>query len=262
MRCVAMMVVAVAVLVLAPTARADWPGVTAKWDQGSGGHDPWGFASWIDDVNGTAMTADDFLCTAPGPIKEIEFAGYSAFGNAYLNGFRVTFWTDVPATAADASHPGSLIYDRTIGPANPGDPLKIGWQDLGNEWFLINLSTSDWFWQEGGGTSPMVYWIGIQGVMAADGYGDAFYWYAVPRTIPSWGDDAAFESEYFGYPPWANWGWPTNDAGASPDLYDGPFPAGWANSADAAFTLRVPEPATLCLMGAGAIGMLLRRRRK
>jgi hypothetical protein len=239
-----------AVLIACGTAaRADWPGLITKWSQGPANPAGWGFASWMNPSPTDAITADDFLCTMTGPIQEITFSGFSADLPA---SFRVTFWTDVPRTPVDESHPGDLIYDHIIGAADPLDPLKIGWQLLPEGGWRINLSQNDWFYQNGSPDNPMVYWLAIQGV------GAYFYWQAQESFLPTWGDDAAFASDLYGFQPWSNWGWPTSD---QPDSYEGPFPAGWFNSADMVFTLNgTPEPATLCLMGAGAVGMLLRRR--
>jgi len=246
-----------AVVCLAAPALADWPGVVAKWDYNLQGVDSYGAASWIDyDTPSDALTADDFLCASPDPVVEVRFNGWSYYGNDYIDKFRVQFWTDVPATPVDASHPGNLVYSYEALKADPNDPLKIGWQDMLDGSFKIDLPQDQWFHQEGTPANPIVYWVSIQGVMVTDGAFDGFYWNFKDRTLPTWGDDAAFTSEYFAAPPWYNWG---IDATGAVSLYDGVLPADWLQSLDMAYALyTIPEPATLLLLGIGAV--LLRRR--
>jgi hypothetical protein len=240
-------------------ALADWPDHHVKYDQSSP-VDDWAAISVINapDPGPTAQTADDFPCTGLPQdryVTDLRFWGFSYYGNTWISQFRITFWDDVPATPNDESHPGNLLYDYYVNPANPNDPLKIGWQDLADGSFKIDLPQDHWFDQ---GLAPRTLWLGIQGVMVVDGYADYFYWNFRDPTSTHFGDDAAFWSSDYGYAPWANWGFP-GDPADGPDLYDGPFPAGWFSSADMAFTLTcVPEPTTLLLLGIGAA--LLRRR--
>ena len=117
-----------------------------------------------------------------------------------------------------------------------------------NEYF-VDMSADAFYQQENN-----IYWIGIQGVMVDDGYADAWYWHFRERQMPTWGDDAAFYSDYYAIPMWSNWGSPPGYA--DPDLYDGPLPPDWT-SLDMSFRL-VPEPVSLVLLGIGAL--LLRRR--
>jgi len=247
---------AVAGLLAAP-ALADWPHVI-KWDQGIYGLDTYAAASWLDyDTPSDALTADDYYCDGLAGhryISDLEFWGFSYYGSQYINQFRVTFWTDVPGTPDDASHPGELLDEIWVDPANPEDPLKIGWYEPEPSRFKIDLPEAEWFDQ--GVNNPRTLWVGIQGVMVNDGYFDAFYWYFQERHAPTWGDDAAFMSEYFVYPPWANWGFPPGYA--DPSLYDGPLPLDWT-SADMAFRLTAtPEPVSLLLL---CVGVTLMRRR-
>ena len=249
-----------AALGLATAAMGDW-GHPIKWDQLSPGFDTFGAFSTIDnDSPAFGLTADDFMCMESGFITDIHFAGFSQFGDGFIEGFRITFWTDIPATPDDESQPGNLLYDYTVGAVDPADPLGIGWQALGDDTYRINLPQDEWFQQEEGN----IYWIGIQGVMVDDGFGDSFYWNFVDRDLPTWGDDAAFESETFGFAPWANWGWQDDGAGGlEPNLYEGAFPGDpFVKSADMAFALSgiIPAPGALALLGiAGLMGG--RRRR-
>jgi hypothetical protein len=233
----------------------DW-GDPIKWNQ-MDGIDSYGGASWVDnDTPSDARSADDFLCTFPGPVNDLHFAGWSYYGNQYIAGFRIQFWSNVPETPDDESHPGSQLYSYDVMSLLPPTPTPgaTGWRDNGDGTFTINLPEDHWFYQQGTPTDPIVYWVSIQGVMVDDGYFDAFYWNFRDRTIPTWGDDAAFDSTYFGYPPWANWG---VDGTGAVSIYEGAFPAGWTTSLDMAYYLS-PEPATLVLLGLGLA--LLRRR--
>jgi len=221
---------------------------------------PYGGASWIDyDTPSDAQSADDWLCTTPGWLSDIHFAGWSYYGNQYIDAFRVSVWTDVPAIPGyDESHPGSQLWSRDFTLADPLDPHKIGYQDLGDGTFRINIAENDWFYQQGTPDNPLIYWISIQGVMRTDGAFDGFYWNFRDPAAGHLLDDAAFASNYFGYPPWASWYWQTGLA--TTNLYDYyPPPQDYAQSADMAFALTfIPEPASLLLVALG--GLLLRRR--
>ncbi len=240
-------------------AFADWPH-DVKWDQMQLDPGNVGGASYVDyDTPSDATSADDFLCTQPGYITDIEFAGFSYYGDSYIDKFRVQFFNDVPAIPGQMeSHPGSILYSFEVGPADPNDPLKIGWYSPSEYLYKIDLPRDAWFEQHGTAVDPTVYWISIQGVMVTDGYYDAFYWmFRDPQYY--WGDDAAFASDYFGYQPWAHWG--IDDTNATVP-YEGTLPAGWT-SRDMAFKLTgtaVPEPASLVALGLGALALLRRRK--
>lgn len=250
-----------AIAVCAFVANAQWND-PVKWDQLSAGVDSYAAASWDDnDTPSDALSADDFLCTELGWITQIDWCGFSYYGEQYLDGFRISFWTDVPSNPNDQSHPGSLIYDRTFsmgagaGYVNSAYNGATGFYD-----YSICLDELDWFLQQGSTSNPMVYWVSIQGLMVDDGFFDAWYWCFKNRSLPTWNDDAAFTSNYFGMPPWSNWGVDPTGAVA---LYDGPLPAGWT-SLDMGYRLYghpVPEPSAFVAAGIGALA-LLRRRRK
>jgi hypothetical protein len=261
MRSVIILVSVAALLAWAgASARADWPH-DVKWDQLLPSDDYGAAAYWS--TGGPAVieatTADDFLCTETGWITDIEFTG---FGTSILS-FRVRFWTDVPETDEEASKPGQLLYDQTFDPAGADG---LGWKSIGDDTYKINIPEALWFPQEGSAANPTVYWISIQAIIDPAYYNDNFYWYFRDRNEATWGDDAVFASEYYGYDPWAHWGWETTDPSASPELYGYRLPAGWAASADMSFKLTgiaIPEPAMLALVGFGAALLgFVRSRRK
>lgn len=247
---------ALAAFLVAPSL-ADWPH-QVKWDQLQPDSSGYGGASWVNvtDPGGITTSADDFPCTgspADRFITDIEFYGFSSYGSTYINTFRIGFWTDIPADANETSRPGTKLYSYDVPPADPNDPLKIGWQELESYHFKIDLPQNQWFDQ---GLTPRTLWISIQGVMADDGYADYFYWYFRDRNL-HFADDAAFDggTAFPSYPAWWHW---ALDTSAAYNLYDNLLPAGWV-STDMCFRLTgVPEPATIGLL---LVGLVLLRRR-
>jgi hypothetical protein len=224
-----------------------------KWDQ-LDNPSGWSMLSTIND-GGQTMCADDFVCNETGWITDIEF--YGGYSDIFaLNSLRVTFWSDVPATDTEESHPGKLLRDIDVTEACPCDDLRRGWQLLETNRFKINLYEEDWFVQQEGTT----YWIGVQGLM--DGSA-AFYWTLRDPSVCVLGDDAAIESDHYGLEPWSHIGWQTTDPAAFPGFYEGELPAGWAKSADLCFRLTgiVPEPASIGLVCLIALAVIKRRLR-
>jgi hypothetical protein len=240
------------------SARADWPH-PVKWDQLSP-YDGWGSASFCNTATDTdAATADDFECTETGWITDIEFYG---FGDG-VQSFRVRFWTDVPATVDETSHPGTLLYDETFGPADASDPLKLGWGEVDTNLFKINIPEELWFPQEGSEANAVVYWVSIQGIVDPAQTTNTFYWYFRDRNETTWGDDAAFAAESWSYDPWWHWGWETMEFVDDPELYQGTLPANWAKSADMCFALSgIPEPTSFGLVALAAVCLGFLRARK
>jgi hypothetical protein len=250
--------VAALLLVVAPAAFADWPH-EAKWDQ----LDPcsvWIWQSYVNEED-NYIVADDFRCDETGWITDIEFYGYTDNLDA-LSEFRITFWTDMPACAEDASHPDVLRKEILVSEASPNDQDHLGWQVLVQSvdtiLFKINLPRDDWFKQNEGN----IYWIGIQGIMAGE---PGFYWKFRDDAFPTWGDDAASMGIAAPVDEWANLAWTQVLGMTAPTAYHGTLPVGY-QSADMAFKLTgtaVPEPATCALVVAGAaLVAALRRRSK
>ena len=167
------------------------------------------------DVRATSrdVLADDFLCRLPKPIR-----GVSVWGS-WLNDlvdtnvvFRLGFWTDIPATADRASHPGGLICSETFFPPNlvGTAPLRYEYHldadklfetffdpDLGAQGF-VGTDTQIWrydffpqlpCWREyGTPTKPIVYWLSVT-AMIADTNKYQFGW---KTSTNHWNDDGVY----------------------------------------------------------------------
>src|SRR6266852_2010879 len=110
-RCIA--VVALTVLALVPTTRADWPipGVPTKWlqlpDLTTNGLDVL--------ATQPKILANDFLCTNSGAITGIHIWG--SWTNDYIGSptFNVQIYSDQPTNLANPfSHPSLLLWSNTF----------------------------------------------------------------------------------------------------------------------------------------------------
>jgi hypothetical protein len=250
---VALVVPALAgLLVVGHAAWAD-PIGPVKWtqmpDMGPYGYD---FSS---ETTVPSMAADDFLCEDGVPVIDVHWWGsYSAPGPLWpyyvsdnfpdptipgntspgiLQGFNIEFYTDVPAgvdPAAPWSHPGTLLYDESVAISSVAEVLygtvvHVGGQ-MENVW-QYNVDLLHPFFQDAG----TIYWLKIQAV-----HSDESIQWGWHEAESLWHDNAV----QMGYGRPGMWEILTNK--------------------DMAFELSVPEPATLALLGAGMIGILIRRR--
>ena len=242
-------VVGVAMLAFAGAAWADW-------DPGDGDKmhypqlpDPFGW-----DVQGTApaVLADDWQCTQTGPVSDVHIWG-SWEGDVTvplgeINSIRLSIHDNLPADASVPwSRPGILRWEadfdssqftvRDYGTGQQGwlDPLEFVVNP--NDHFVFHqiniVDIQDPFVQKVG----EVYWLDVS-VTTESG-------------LSSWGwktsqdhfmDDAVYEMPG-SFEEW----WPLED----------PFTG---ESLDLAFVI-TPEPATMALLGLGALALLKRRRR-
>lgn len=171
------------------------------------------------DIALTQMTlADDFQCTATGPIRDIHIWG--SFNKDILPKegpggltFEVSIYSDVPAADKLASHPGNRLWTKTLkpgeytvrqvhdGPEDWYDPAKGQYAPANHRLaFQYNFCIDkDPFTQEEG----KIYWLAVRESSAATNY--TFGWKTTAQQF-RWNDDAV----YFQSKPtdWADMGYP------------------------------------------------------
>ncbi|MHC4535321.1 MAG: DUF7901 domain-containing protein [Planctomycetota bacterium] len=149
--------------------------------------------------------ADDFKCTATGPIDDIHI--WASFRDDVLPSdgpenltFEITIYSDIPATENSWSMPGQRLWRRTF---NPGEysirKLKDspeGWYDPAKELYLANNHTQAYqynfcikegaFIQEQG----TIYWLSVKELKPEDA-DYKFGWKTTPHKL-RWNDDAVF----------------------------------------------------------------------
>jgi hypothetical protein len=163
-----------------PTARADW-------EQGDGHKMHWpqlpDETGW--DVNCTEplILADDFRCTATGPITGIHFwASWKANAYGTITNIHVSIHEDIPdpepQNPETFSMPGKLLWsaDVTNFVQRPMEPSPQGWwdpmfpppvEDDHTVWFQVNIAlpVETAFVQ----TSNTIYWLDIRTFVSGGG---------------------------------------------------------------------------------------------
>jgi hypothetical protein len=155
---------------------------------------------------GTAL-ADDFMCTASGPIARIHFWGSFAQDLLPERGadavtFEVRIYSDVPAQANGPSRPGAILWTRTFapteysvrtvhdGPEGWFDPLKDSYQQENHrQAYQYNICVDkEPFVQEEG----TVYWLAVRVLDPAN----SPYQFGWKSTCPElrWNDDAVYQA--------------------------------------------------------------------
>jgi hypothetical protein len=149
--------------------------------------------------------ADDFKCTATGPIDDIHFWG--SFRDDVLPSdgpenltFEITIYSDIPATENSWSMPGERLWRRTFLPGEYSiRKLKDspeGWYDPAKELYLANNHTQAYQYnfciKEGAFTQEQgtIYWLSVKELRPDDAI-YKFGWKTTPHQL-RWNDDAVF----------------------------------------------------------------------
>jgi hypothetical protein len=212
------------------------------------------------DVDSTTpgKLADDFWCDATGPITEVHIWGswlgdILPYGDANAVTFTLRIYSDVPE-GAGPSQPGEQLWDVTLG---PGDFTVQKYADALEDWydpvsggeylsqnhsgvwlysFIAPPDACDLFYQE----ASTIYWLGIE---ASPQDGEAVFGWKT--SVNHWNDDAVYDEPISS---WLELRYPDGHE------YQG-------QSIDLAFVVGgIPEPATICLLGLGALSLLRKRR--
>jgi hypothetical protein len=260
-------VAVLAVVALAGAARADWDAtMPAKWVQWPDLKET-GIDVRDDQNAGLRRIADDFPCRETGPVTDVHIWGsWLNDQNVGINAFNLRFWSNNPGQAnGGLSHPETLLWEGWITPVGSTQPGAQGhfterpwatvpyehfWDPVTNQWgvdqlvvqYNMYIDPAKAFVQRGTSDNPQIYWLEVQAYTSATV--GQFGWKTRDPVDGHYMDDAVY------------WVEPVGTIGYWEPLK---YPNG--QSIDMAFVI-TPEPATLCLLGAGVAGLVARRIRR
>lgn len=253
--------VMIVVAALTVSASADWSiGEPNKWVQ-LPDKEPTG----IDiSVMTPVILADDFNCIETGDIDDIHIWGSwlndylptSATGGADAANvqFRLSIYSDIPATADSHSMPGELLKSWDFAPHTFNvreytTDVNEGWLNPPSQYsenadsiiWQYNFSMKDDpFEQKGTPEQPVVYWLAVSATVPTDPNA-LLGW---KTSLDHWNDDAT---------------WLVPGAAWQELIYpDGHQYQG--GSIDLAFVI-TPEPATIAILGLGSLTLIRTKRR-
>jgi hypothetical protein len=175
------------------------------------------------DINATApfILADDYQCTEPGRITEIEI--WASWLNDWLPfgvdpeavDFILSIHEDIPDSESTTGYsmPGDVLWyrDFTVGEFGAivyASGIEEGWMDPPDYyWFPADwtcwlyrfyVPVDEAFFQQGSEIEPIVYWLDVQAYPH-----DVDAWFGWKTSVVQWNDDAVWGDgfePYFG--PW------------------------------------------------------------
>jgi len=177
----------------------------------------------LDSPDPGLILADDFQCTATGPLTRIEIWGswlndyYPFYEDPGAVKFTLSIHKDIPAEESTTGYsvPGDVIWYRTFDPIEfmfepAAMNISEGWYNPALPWYIFPGDTECWkyifpldeedFVQQGTMDEPIVYWLDVQAETLDPDPMCRFGW---KTSIDHWNDNAVWGEGSEPYPgPW------------------------------------------------------------